>query len=296
MPAAKGFDVSNWDSGLDFRNAGIDFLIYKVTEGTRFVDKDAVDFRDQCRRYHLQSGFYHFAGGADPRTEADFFHAHSSSFDGVPILDYEINLEHISNVDWCEQFIQRYYEITGKYCMLYISAYRCSQYVDSWIPSKCALWIAGYPFPYETWLSAGESCNVPYNTYPWSKAAVWQFTSSFKYQGHNIDANYCYDPFVLDCVPPDTTKTIEILAREVINGKWGNGNARKVALTNAGYDYDTVQKRVNEILAPKSVDVLAREVIIGKWGNGEIRRRALTNAGYDYNAVQKRVNQLLGVW
>ena len=103
-------------------------------------------------------------------------------------------------------------------------------------------------------------------------------------------------PFVLDCVPPDMTKTVEILAREVINGKWGNGNARRLALTSAGYDYDVVQRRVNEILAPKSVDVLAREVIIGKWGNGELRKRALTNAGYDYNEVQKRVNQLLGVW
>ncbi len=44
-------------------------------------------------------------------------------------------------------------------------------------------------------------------------------------------------------------KTIEELAQEVIEGKWGNNPERKQRLTEAGYDYDAVQKRVNEIMA-----------------------------------------------
>ena len=43
-------------------------------------------------------------------------------------------------------------------------------------------------------------------------------------------------------------KTIDQLAHEVINGKWGNGIIRKNALTRSGYDYDAVQKRVNELI------------------------------------------------
>lgn len=43
-------------------------------------------------------------------------------------------------------------------------------------------------------------------------------------------------------------KTVDELAREVINGKWGNGTDRKNRLTAAGYDYSAVQKRVNELL------------------------------------------------
>ena len=43
-------------------------------------------------------------------------------------------------------------------------------------------------------------------------------------------------------------KSIDTLAREVIQGKWGNGDERKKRLTAAGYDYNAVQKRVNEIL------------------------------------------------
>lgn len=44
------------------------------------------------------------------------------------------------------------------------------------------------------------------------------------------------------------TKSVDELAKEVIEGKWGNGEDRKNRLQNAGYDYNTVQKRVNELL------------------------------------------------
>ncbi len=43
-------------------------------------------------------------------------------------------------------------------------------------------------------------------------------------------------------------KSVETLAREVIQGKWGNGAEREQRLTAAGYDYSAVQKCVNEIL------------------------------------------------
>ncbi len=44
------------------------------------------------------------------------------------------------------------------------------------------------------------------------------------------------------------TKTIDALAYEVIQGDWGNGEERKERLEAAGYDYDAVQQRVNELL------------------------------------------------
>ena len=100
--------------------------------------------------------------------------------------------------------------------------------------------------------------------------------------------------------PSTSKKSIDEIAREVILGRWGNGKERKNRLTAAGYDYDAIQKRVNEILgktpepSKKSIDEIAHEVIAGKWGNGTDRKNRLTKAGYDYNAVQSRVNQMLG--
>ena len=43
-------------------------------------------------------------------------------------------------------------------------------------------------------------------------------------------------------------KTVDELAAEVISGLWGNGADRRHRLTAAGYDYEAVQRRVNEIL------------------------------------------------
>lgn len=42
--------------------------------------------------------------------------------------------------------------------------------------------------------------------------------------------------------------TVLKLAKEVIQGKWGNGAERKRRLTQAGYDYSAVQRKVNELL------------------------------------------------
>ncbi len=44
------------------------------------------------------------------------------------------------------------------------------------------------------------------------------------------------------------SKSVDIIAKEVINGKWGNGIERKNRLTKAGYNYHEVQKKVNNLL------------------------------------------------
>lgn len=102
---------------------------------------------------------------------------------------------------------------------------------------------------------------------------------------------------------PSGTKSIDEIAKEVINGKWGNGDERKNRLTAAGYNYSAVQTKVNEMLgastapAPKpskTIDQVADEVIAGVWGNGDDRKKRLTAAGYNYSAIQAKVNQKLG--
>lgn len=107
-----------------------------------------------------------------------------------------------------------------------------------------------------------------------------------------------FRPKYISAHKPEEKKTVEQLAHEVIDGKWGNGKARMDALIKAGYDYNAVQAKVNELLhkghtAKKSVDAIAREVIAGKWGNGSARKKALESAGYDYKKVQQKVNELM---
>lgn len=56
------------------------------------------------------------------------------------------------------------------------------------------------------------------------------------------------DNKVTTSVTQTSGKDIATVAREVIAGVWGSGEERKTALTKAGYDYATVQAKVNSIL------------------------------------------------
>ena len=40
----------------------------------------------------------------------------------------------------------------------------------------------------------------------------------------------------------------EKVAKDVIDGKYGNGEARRIALEKAGYSYNTIQNLVNNML------------------------------------------------
>ena len=61
-----------------------------------------------------------------------------------------------------------------------------------------------------------------------------------------------FDSFITtqsgSAVATTSKKSIDTIAREVIRGDWGNGAEREKKLKAAGYDYNAVQKRVNELL------------------------------------------------
>ena len=89
------------------------------------------------------------------------------------------------------------------------------------------------------------------------------------------------------------------IVRQVIRGEWGVGQERIKQLTDAGYNAERIQEKVNlalqgsQINDTKTIDTLAYEVIQGDWGNGEERKERLEAAGYDYDTVQQRVNEIL---
>lgn len=80
--------------------------------------------------------------------------------------------------------------------------------------------------------------------------------------------------------------SITLFAKDVISGKYGNGNARKENI------YKTVQNEVNNILNKRKlknnyVTEIAKKVIQGKYGNGENRKNNI------YNEIQNEVNRIL---
>ncbi len=57
---------------------------------------------------------------------------------------------------------------------------------------------------------------------------------------------------------PTMKKSNDQIAQEVLAGKWGNGNTRKQKLKDAGYDYNTVQAKVNELCGVKTKPTTAK--------------------------------------
>lgn len=122
----------------------------------------------------------------------------------------------------------------------------------------------------------------------------WGLGSGYIFRGCIVNPAIGKVTAPVEPTPVTPTKSTEELAREVIAGKYGNGEDRKKAL---GSRYNEVQARVNEILnenkpapAPKpSVDILdlVRRTIRGDFGNGETRKK---NLGSNYAEVQRQVN------
>lgn len=123
----------------------------------------------------------------------------------------------------------------------------------------------------------------------------WGIGSAYTFRGCIV--NPAIGKVVAPTPTPSAKKSVDEVAKEVIRGEWGNGDERYNRLTNAGYNYNEVQAKVNELLnsnkptpAPTpSVDILdlVRKTIRGDFGNGEARRKAL---GSNYDEVQRQVN------
>lgn len=106
---------------------------------------------------------------------------------------------------------------------------------------------------YTSWIAHYTSGTDKYN----GEFDMWQNSSTGKINGisGNVDTNYLYRD-LFSAVKGNSSsssgttskKSTSEIAKEVIEGKWGNGDDRKKKLEAAGYDYETVQAEVNKQL------------------------------------------------
>ena len=123
------------------------------------------------------------------------------------------------------------------------------------------------------------------------EAIAKDFVEALVGSSNNAATENKAEPVVKPQQPTTSSKTIDQLAKEVIQGEHGSGEDRKKAL---GSQYDAVQAKVNEMLggnktvpAAKSIDTLVKETLAGVHGNGDARKKSL---GSNYDAVMKVIN------
>ena len=299
--AIKGIDVSEFQGSIDWNKVKADGVEFAILKFGNIYDYDA-NYKDskfdtnykKCQELGIKTGIYIYNYCNTVETlkkglEWTFAKLGNIKLDMPIYLDMEdkdIQGETVETLtNQCNEFA-KYVKNKG---------YKAGVYANvNWLKNELnpekfdkdiSVWVAQY---YKECQYTGE-----YD--------IWQYTSSGKVDGvsGNCDIDYLYNENIIEkSTNTDTNKkSVDELAQEVLDGKWGDGEDRKKRLEEAGYDYNAVQDRVNEILSKdkkKSVTEIAKEVINGEWGNGEDRKKKLEAEGYDYNTVQSKVNQLLG--
>ena len=74
------------------------------------------------------------------------------------------------------------------------------------------------------------------------------YATSSRYVQTNMDCIKKFNLFEWDPQYTADLKSIDEIAKEVLNGKWGNGATRKQLLRAAGYNPAMVQAKVNDLL------------------------------------------------
>ena len=307
-----GIDISKWQNGFDFDKAKAEGVEFIILRGAYSNSKDSCfeDFYKSCKDKGIPVGVYHYSMAQtvqDAKNEAKLMLSilKGKQFEYPIYLDVEDKTQAKLGKSALTSIIKTYCDTIEK-AGYYVGIYSTYSYLNSYTNiaelRKYDKWIAqwythrSFTIDHGMWQFGGET----------------NYLRSNKVAGVVCDQDYCYKdyPSIMyksglngfkkaddTNTPPvqeKPSKSVSEVAKEVIDGKWGNGDDRKKKLTAAGYKYTEVQAKVNELLMPKkTVDQLAREVIAGQWGTGLNRKNRLAQAGYDYNAVQKRVNELL---
>lgn len=304
--AMKGIDVSKHNGKVDWKKVkadGVQFAILRAGYGKLTSQKDPTFEANYAgaKAAGIPVGAYWYSYAvttAETKQEAEACLSvlKGKQFEYPIFFDLEEKKAFQTGKANCTAMVQTFCDTLEKskyYAGLYMSRSPFCSYTTDAVRTKYALWLAEY------------NTRLNYN----GAVGIWQRSSTGKVNGisGNVDINEGYQDYraiiqakgyngYAASKPSATSgsakKSVDVIAHEVLDGKWGNGNERKKKLASAGYDYNAVQQRVNALCRKKSVDEIAREVLNGKWGNGEERRKKLTAAGYDYDAVQKKVNAL----
>lgn len=307
----KGIDVSEHQGNIDWdkvKASGIEFAIIRIGYGQNTVDAKAIRNITECIRVGIPFGVYIYSYALNVNNAINEANLVIRTL--APYKD-KVRFPVIIDMEDADSYKSRHgmpsndtlVSICEKECLMFEEAgYYAAIYASkSWFDTKLKSSRLDRFDKWMAWWNSSASSKFSHDTY-----GMWQYTSSGKVNGisGNVDMNESFKnyPSIIgggNVTPqPQPTKSIDELAHEVINGAWGNGDDRKNRLTQAGYDYNAIQNRVNEILNnssnKKSNEEIANEVIAGKWGNGNDRKTKLQNAGYDYNTIQNIVNQKLG--
>lgn len=260
-----GIDISKWQGNFDIQKAkdsGVEFAILKIGGGDSICYKDNQFEANytKCENASLPKGCYFFGQALnmnkaveEARYWLELMKYHR--FEYPVFYDVEakmLTLDKRTLTDIIKKVCEMI-EAEDYWVGIYSSVSHFNKNVYDEELARYSHWVAAWNTTKPTLLKGGD-------TQMWQFGGETNKIRSNKINGQVVDQDYCFVDYPtlikkkgLNGYNNLTTelKPIEEIAIEVIDGKWGNGVARKEALTKAGYDYNTVQQLVNQILSNK---------------------------------------------
>ena len=275
MADMNGYDISNWQCGIDTATVPADFVIVGTTWGSggvyggclsNGVNTDANRQLAGAINSGKETGVYHYARGGNPETEARFFvdnvrgYVHKS----VLILDWEAQDNAAwGDKQWPRRWAREVKRLTGVNPIIYTMDSGYWQVAGMETELNCGIWIAQY----------ATNMVTGYQTAPWNIGArgevMRQYTSNGSLSGWSgrLDLN-------------------RFRGDRAAWRKYANPDDKGAA------DLPSVKPKPQPTTAPAvDLNALATRTIRGDFGNDPARRQAL---GGNYAAVMQIVNSRLG--
>ena len=250
----KGIDISEHNGTIDFakvKNAGINFVIIRIgwigNKENHTLDKKFIENYNNAKACGLKVGFYVYSYVENETAMLSAINWVKNQISGktheypifLDVEDKQISgLSKEQQTNLCKYFCDNF-ENSGVYANL------------DWFKNKLNI---SELTNYKIWLAQWTSSE---NHSADFKVDLWQYSNKGSVNGISgrVDMNYC-----LNCEEnieggSETTGQMSLteVARAVIRGEFGNGEERKTKLTNAGYNYNEVQAKVNELMGVSSV-------------------------------------------
>lgn len=260
-----GIDISAWQKGFDFQraiNEGVKFVILRGMYGN-CKDTEFENLYKSAKELGLPVGAYQWgraANVAQAREEAQIFIdscLKGKQFEYPIYYDVEDSIILNKGINETTEIIKAWaetMEASGYFVGIYMNQ-SCfeNEVLGKELSDKYSQWRA-------KWTTLDKA---PKDAQMWQFGGETNLVRTNKVAGVVCDQDVAYQDFPLiikragkngftadgnnQVFPPQQKSTTDV-ALDVINGKWGNGEARKTALTNAGYTYSIIQQEVNRLL------------------------------------------------
>ena len=159
-------------------------VIVKATQGTGYVNPRCNHQWDLAGQLGKPRGLYHYAGGGNPESEAQYFINNIKNYvgQGILILDWESYQNFAwGNTNWARRFVDEVHRLTGVWCVIYVQESALWQVANC--ANTCGAWVAKYAsMNWNSWTL--PNMNV--------SSGVFKFLTGWQYTGGDMDRSIFY--------------------------------------------------------------------------------------------------------